>query len=342
LGVNAEVLAEWYRMQDRRVVRTPSAWWFEASYRVYQAIPYHWSILPQEGELEALLRTERAIAVRCTTPMEAPVGQVSYHATCEDRAYDLAKLDVRSRGNVRYGLRRARIEQIPAARIAEEGWDLEVETCRRQGRDVPVTRDAWRRRYLAADSLPGFEGWGAIVEGRLAACLLALRIDDWYELLSQQSRTESLNSRSNNALAFVATRSMLQRPDVRGVLYTIESLAAPRSVDEFKFRMGYEAMPVRQLVAFHPWVERLVGSRVHRLLSAAVHQYPRTTALAKAEGMVRFHLQGKLPAERQAWPGRLLDARSALLARLAAAQARPNGAPDRGQPIDGRAHIARR
>ena len=96
------------------------------------------------------------------------------------------------------------------------------------------------------------------------------------------------------------------------------------------------------MVAFHPWVERLVGSRVHRLLSAAVHQYPRTTALAKAEGMVRFHLQGKLPAERQAWPGRLLDARSALLARLAAAQARPNGAPDRGQPIDGRAHIARR
>ncbi len=300
--MNAEVVAEWFRRQRHRVVQTPSSWWYEASPRVYQAFPFHWSIRPGEGELEDLLRTRRALALRCSTPLDAPEGMVSYHVVCDDHGYDLGTLHGRARNKVRHGLQRARVEPVPLERMAEEGWQLEVETCRRQGRDVPWTREAWRQRHLTASALPGFEGWGALVDGRLAASLLCVRIDECCEVLGQQCLTEYLPTRVNNALAFVFTRSVLQRPGVRLAFYTLQSLDAPPALDEFKFTMGYRPAAVRQRVVVHPWAEHAFGPRAHGLVSAALRWRPESRLLAKAEGMLRFHLEGKLPVERQRWP----------------------------------------
>jgi hypothetical protein len=314
--VDAEVFAVWLRRQGHRVVRTPNSWWYDASFRVYQAFPFHWSIRPDPGELEQLLRGERAFALRCTTPLEASEGRVSYHAVCETRAYGLEMLDGSARNAVRNGLKQARVEPIPMDRIAEEGWALEADTCQRQGRKVPLTREAWRVRYRATAGLPGWEGWGALVGGRLAACAVCVRIDDWCEVLTQQSLSEYLGARVNNALTFVFTRSMLQRPEVKSVFYSLQSLDAPASVDDFKFRMGYAAKPVRQRVALHPWAERAMGPLAHRLVSRALRRNPGSRLLGKAVGMLRFYLDGKRPAESQVWPTCLATG-SAALAREA-------------------------
>jgi hypothetical protein len=300
--VSPEVVAEWFRRQGHRVIRTPSSWWYEASARVYQAFPFHWSIRPGDGELEELLRAEHAIALRCTTPLDAPEGRVSYHVVCDDREYDLHRLDARARNAVRNGMQRARIEPVPLDRMAEEGWQLEVDTCSRQGRDVPLSREAWRRRYLAAAGLPGFEAWGALIDGKLAASLLCVRVDDWWEVLGQQSLSEYLPARVNNAVTYVFTQSMVQRPGVRAVFYTLQSLDAPPTVDQFKFHMGYTPRPVRQRVALHPWASRILGPAAHRVISGVLRRRPGSRLLGKAEGMLRFHLEGKLPAERQRWP----------------------------------------
>lgn len=300
--MNADVFAEWWRRQGRRVVRTPSSWWYEASPRVYQAFPLHSLVRPTEAELLEFLRRERALGLRYSTPLDSPVGRVSYHVVCDDPGYSLQKLDGRARNAVRTGLKRCRVERVPLERLAEEGWALEVDTCRRQGRDVPLTQQEWRRRHLSAAELPGFEAWGALVDGRLGATLLCVRMEDWCEVLAQQCLAEFLGARINNALTFVFTESTVRRPDVRSIFYTLQSLDAPASVDDFKFHMSYVARPVRQRVVFHPRAERLIRPWSHRLVTAALRLRPKSHVLAKAEGMMRFHLDGERPAEDQEWP----------------------------------------
>jgi hypothetical protein len=300
--VNPEVMAEWFRRQDHRVVRTASSWWYDAGARVYQAFPFHWSFRPLPDEAERLLRGVGGLALRFTTPLDAPEGRVSYHVVCDDRGYGLERLDGRARNAVRNGSQRARVEVVPLERLAEEGWALEVDTCRRQGRAVPWSRGAWRRRCLAAADLPGFEAWGALVEGRLAASLLAVRVDGWCEVLGQQSLSEYLAARVNNALTFGFTRAVLQRPGVASIFYSLQSLDAPPSVDDFKLRMGYRPAPVRQRVVLHPWARPFVGPWAPALVASALRRRPGSRVLAKAEGMLRFYVEGLAPAERQEWP----------------------------------------
>ena len=314
--MSPETFAEWIQRQRHRVVQTSSCWWYEASPRVYQAFPLHWLITPRDEELLELLRRERGAALRYSTPLDAPMGRVSYHAVCEDREYGLQKLGGSARNAVRNGLGRCRVERVPLERIADEGWPLEVDTCRRQGRGVPLSREEWRRRYLSAAELPGFEGWGALVDERLGASLLCFRIDGWCEVIAQQCLAEFLGARINNALTFVFTQSMLRRSEVRSIFYTLQSLDAPASVDEFKFHMGYVAKPVRQRVVFHPWAERFVCAWTHGLVSRALRSHPSSRLLAKAEGMFRFYLQGKHPASDQDWPRCLEAQRQDSPARL--------------------------
>jgi hypothetical protein len=300
--LNPEVFADWLRRQGHHVERTASSWWYDAGPRVYQAFPFHWVVLPSERELTDLLRRRHGFALRYSTPLDAPAGCVSYHAICDDRKYGLHSLNDGSRRSVRNALAHCRVERIPLERYAAEGWQLEADTCRRQGREVPLSREAWRRRYLAAAALPGFEAWGALVDGRLGASLACFQMDDCVEILAHQSLSELLDARLNNALTFVVTEHMLRRPEVRSVFYTLQSLDAPASIDTFKFRMGYVARPLRQRVVFHPWAGRVARPWVHRLVRAALARNPESRLLAKGEGMLRFHLQGSQPASMQEWP----------------------------------------
>jgi hypothetical protein len=310
--MNAEIFSEWLRRQGHTVIRTSSSYWYEASPRVYQAFPYHWVIEAEEGELLGLLRRQGAIGLRYSTPLESPLGCISYHAIYNKTSYTLETLDRRSRQNVRAGLKNCRIESIPLERLAKEGWLLESDTAGRQGRALGITERAWHQRYMAAADLPGFEAWGALVDNRLVASLLSFQMDDWCELISQQCHGEFLNARVNNALCFTVTQTMVNRTGIRGIFYTLQSLDAPPSVDDFKFRMGYVAEPLRQRVVFHPWLSSLARPLAHRALLGLIKRYPENRALAKAEGMMRFHIQGKRPLQEQNTPECLLDPKTKL------------------------------
>lgn len=303
--MNPEVFAEWLRRQGHRVIRTQSSYWYDAAPLVFQAFPFHWSITPSELELRTLLVSDVGVALRYSAPVCCAEGRLSYHVVCEDRAYDARTLDRRARQNVRRGLEACTVRTVPLERIADEGWPLEQETCARNGRQVALDADAWRRRYLAAAVLPGFEGWAAIVGKRLAACVLGLRIDDWYVLISQQCATEFEAARVNNALTFVVTSEVLRREGVGGVFYALQSLDAPATVDEFKFRMGYVARPVRQRVLFHPLFAESVAPVALRMVHDVARHLPANRVLAKAEGLLKFHLEGMRPASAQALPDRV-------------------------------------
>ena len=310
--MNPEIFAEWLRRKRHHVVRTESSYWYDAGLRVFQAFPYHWVIQPTSKELGKLLLSKGIVALRYSAPLTTPVGHISYHAIYNEPSYTLDGLNRQSRRNVCMGLESCRIEPISIERYAKEGWLLEKDTLARQGRRTNQSESQWYRNCMAAVDLPGFEAWGALIDDRLTASLLTFQMEDSCEMISQQSHRDYLSARVNNALTFVVTQRMINRPNIKSVFYSLHSLDAPCNIDEFKFRMGYTAKPVRQRVVFNPTLESFVNSLTHAGIARLLRRYPGNHILAKAEGMIRFHLQGKRPLHEQDWPECLLDRRMEL------------------------------
>ncbi|HOR00748.1 MAG TPA: hypothetical protein PLJ35_18190 [Anaerolineae bacterium] len=303
----AAVFAEWFRRQGYRVLRTASSYWYEAGPRVYQAIPYHWTIEPAKAELRSLLLAHGAMALRYSAPLRAPLGKVSYHIVCEDPAYDLSSLSRQARQNVCRGLDYARVEPIPLSRLAEEGWALRADSLERQGRAGAEDAAWWRRLCESAQGLPGFEAWGALHDGQLLASFLAFSCAGCYTLPYEQSASAGLQHRANNAIFFAVTQAALERPGMASVFFCLQSLDAPPSMDQFKLRMGLTAKAVRQRVVFHPWLAPLCTRAGHALLRRLLASRPGQHTLAKAEGMLRFYLEGRRPVQEQDLPEPLRD-----------------------------------
>lgn len=302
-----EIFAEWMTRQGHHVLRSASSYWCNHGPRIYQAFPYHWLIRPSDEELRTLCLHRGALGLRFSLPADAPSGCVSYHAILEGTTYELETLGKWARKNVRRGLQNCRVEPLALTRLAEEGWALQRDTLERQGRRVGMTAAHWRRHCLSAADLPGFAAWGAFVGEQLAASVITFRMEECIYMLSQQCRRDYLREHVNNALSFVVTREMIGRPGVRSIFYSLHSLDAPPAVDEFKFRMGYQAKPVRQQVVFHPLVAPFANPISHAALRAMLRLRPGLAPLAKAEGLLRFYRESRLPASRQAIPVALRD-----------------------------------
>jgi len=311
--MNGEIFAEWLRLQRHHIVRTASSYWHDQGPRVYQAFPYHWVIQPPEEELDDFLLANPAVGLRYSTPPSAARGYLSYHAVYEKQSYGFEDLGQWARKNVRRGLKNCGVEPISFERLADEGWELQCDTLDRQGRDLRLSRETWQRRCRAAADLPGFEAWGALVEGRLGASVITFTMEDCCYLLYQQCHRDYLPAHVNNALGFVVTRTMIARPHIRSILYGLHSLDAPASVDEFKFRMGYEAKPVRQRVVFHPWLAPWMNRVSHLAARLLLRLGPGNPTLAKTEGMIRFYLEGLRPAHEQTPPEPLQNSLAAYL-----------------------------
>jgi len=311
--MNAEILAEWFRRQNQQVVRTSSSYWVNQGSRAFQAFPYHWVIEPTQDELDDLLKGYKAIALRYSTPINAQSGYASYHAVLKDTTYDLSVLGKRTRKNVRRGLDFFQVEPVSFERLANEGFLLQLDTLHRQRRKPDLTHSEWKTLCLAASDLPGFEAWGAMLQGKLAASAIVFQMGDCYYVLYQQSLSQYLSENVNNALTFTMTQNLVKRPETKTVFYGLHSLDAPTSLDEFKFRMGYVAKPVRQRVEFHPWLGSFANDFFHAITQRLLMNNPGHPKFSKAEGMLRFYLQGNLPLREQNWPEGLVSCREMLL-----------------------------
>ncbi len=314
--MNVENFAAWLRQTGHKVYKTKSSYWYTAGPRVLQAFPYHWLIEPDEKEINDLLRGKNLLALRYSTSLEAPKGVISYHVVYDHPEYSLELLDRRSRQNVNKGLKNCTVEPISFTRLAEEGWQLESDTLDRQSREGQHDSYSWKMLCRIAESIPGFEAWGAIVDGKLAASLLTFQQGDCCEMLYQQCRREYLNDRVNNALTYTVSQLMMQRSPVKMIFYALHSLDAPPNVDEYKFRMNYRAKPVRQRVVFHPFLSIFLNRFSYNLIDRLQKGNTRSHRLAKAKGMFQFYLQGLLPLEQQAWPGALEPEKEMILHSL--------------------------
>ncbi|MFT3917335.1 MAG: hypothetical protein QM704_25590 [Anaeromyxobacteraceae bacterium] len=143
----------------------------------------------------------------------------------------------------------------------------------------------------AADGLPGFEVWGATVEGRLASTLFLTRVGDCVTYLSQQSLAELWPLHANHALAYEVSRAARARPGVTMLHYGLQGLDAPPSVDDFKCHLGFRRRPVRYHVDFHPVVAPFVTPATHALLARARDRFRGSAVLAKGEGLARIYVE---------------------------------------------------
>jgi hypothetical protein len=304
--MNAETFAEWMRRQGHDVYQTASSYWYDAGPRVLQAFPYHWLITPEKKEIQDLMLRHGIIAMRYSTPLDYPEGMVSYHVVLH-LPYELDALKCQARNGVKRGLQHFQIEQISFERLATEGWALQFDTLIRQNRVRSMKQEEWERLCRSADGLSGFEAWAATSNGELAGALIICRIGDVFNVPYAISRTCCLNDHVNNVLFYSVSCKMLNCAGVHGIFFTVQSLDAPANVDEFKFRMGFESRPVRQCVDFHPFLNPLANPTVHAWTRTLLRRDPSNPLLAKAEGMLRFHVEGKAPLEKQTWPECVAD-----------------------------------
>ncbi len=296
-----------------RLYRTESSYWYSAGPRVLQAFPYHWLITPTKDEIRDLMQEHGVLALRYSAPFESQQGMASYHVVLHS-PYTLEGLRSQARNGVKRGLKRFKIERITFERLATEGWALQQDTLDRQCRLRSMCQKEWERICRSADDLPGFEAWAAVIDGELAAALIICRIDNVFKVPYALSHRKYLGNYVNNALFFATSCEMLGREGVREIFFTVQSLDAPPSVDDFKFRMGLMPKAVRQCVYFHPRLQPFVTPGLHHLTELTLQRDRSHPLLAKAEGMLHFYLAGKKPLVEQEWPECLVSRREELLA----------------------------
>jgi hypothetical protein len=324
--MDINIFKEWLLRQGYHVIHTKSSYWFDAGPRVYQAFPFGWLIEPSEDELRDMMFKHRILSLRYSTPLEASLGKVSYHVILSN-PYNLDILRSQARNAVKRGLAKCKVEQVSFERLAEEGWILQRDTLDRQGRSTSMTETEWRRICLSAVGLEGFEAWAAVVEGELAASLIISRIGDKFYVPYAFSHRKFLDLYVNNALFYSVSCNLLAREGINGIFFTVQSLDAPKTVDDFKFRMGFNAKAVRQRVVFNPLVEPFITNSTHKIVKTLFKRYPEKTSLAKAEGMIRFYLYGKLPLDQQVWPDCLVQSKPGSLEISTSGVEQQNNAP---------------
>jgi hypothetical protein len=308
--VNPDIFSEWLTRQGYRVIRSQSSYWFNAGPRVLQAFPYHWLIQPDEDEVRSLLIDQGNLALRYSCPLGSSGGMVSYHVVLQP-PYNIDMLRSQARNGVRRGMEHCHVEQIAFDRLATEGWMLQQDTLQRQNRSKSMGQKEWERICRAANGLPGFEAWAAIVEEKLTACLLISRIGNTFCVPFAICDHTYLNLHVNNVLFFNVSCNLLSRAGVKEIFFSLHSLDAPESVNEFKFRMGFEARPVCQRVALHPMLKPFDNSATLSFSQKLLKLNPDMPFISKMEGMLRFYQTGKLPIDQQPWPECIADLKHA-------------------------------
>jgi len=161
--------------------------------------------------------------------------------------------------------------------------------------------------------LPGFEAWGAVKQDKLVASIFTYINDGIASILYQQSLTNHLKFGINNTLVYAFVNDILNNRRASKIFYGLHSLDAPSSVDEFKFRMGFKAKPVRQKVVINPLIAPFFNYFSYKCVNMAHNTVPGNRTLAKAEGLIRFYLHGKLSLNNQEWPDGVLAQKDAIL-----------------------------
>jgi hypothetical protein len=302
LESNSNAMGEFLERLGQRTVRSESAWWHEVQPGVLLSFPYHRLIQPSEDEVDELFGRYRLRVVRYPMPLSS-FGFLSTVAINTNRDYDLSCQHQKARNQTRRGMENCVVEEVDPNYLAENALRLNQETARRQGRKSQYADpDYWRKYCKATQATSGVSAWGAFVDGRLAAFLVAIEVDNWAEWVVNHSSTALLKKYPNNALVFRAAQHFFQKKGCEGICYGLGSLEATPHLDHFKERMGWTLLPIKQ---------RLVLSKKVHYASLPIREpflkllgkiFPRSYKVRKASAMIRLYRKqsyGDAPADME-------------------------------------------
>lgn len=295
--MSAEAYASLLADAGHRVIRTDTAWWYEAHPRWFQCIPLHLELTPTRDDLAEVF-DQGAWVLRYTCPAE--LGTPSHLTVCDDPTYDLKTLSSTARRATRRGMERCDVRRLPFDQLEDAGGlELSRSTLDRQDRKVSRDHDRyWRRHFAAAGQADNAECWAAFADGQLVSFLIAVTVDDCVYLPILKSSAEHLDAYPNNAVVYSLTSDALRRPGIGLVSWGLESLLATTAgLERFKQGMGFQQRPIGQRIEMTRWLHAAVSGpatwAVPRLASRARGSH----ALDRAATTLRWH------AEQPSLPG---------------------------------------
>jgi hypothetical protein len=208
---------------------------------------------------------------------------------CSDKNYDITSVDAKyARRQTRRGLENFQIRQLDFLELADHNC-INIDTLIRQGRKREIwTERRWKRYCISANGLSGIEAWGAFYENNLAAFIVAYQMDDYFEILHHSSATEFLHLYPNNALVFSLTKLKLSSTEINHVSYGPQSLDAPDSLETFKFRMGFQKLPMKQGIVFHPFFVPFINDLSYKFIQQ-IAERSSSDFWRKLEGIFHYY-----------------------------------------------------
>ena len=296
--------------------------WASSVERVVRRLPTFHTDPPNPDEVDrALMLTRGLLATYVVEPSEDhPANAWLY--LCDDREYALVRRAPAMQRNVRRALRELTMSWLSPAEVLAHGATAFCDTRRRNHLD-DGTAAAFRRYFEHREDRPGRSYLGAWKDGRLAAFVTVIHVDDWVELGSF-SMSSMLHYRPNDALMYVALSRYLTEEGCRLVSYGLSSIQARTNaagLHRFKTKVGFEPIPVHRAFVLHPsirpYVNRATLTAGYTLVTGALSVRPGNRRLRKLGGMLACMLGGRAVAPADAGTSRAAEPESEVDAALA-------------------------
>jgi hypothetical protein len=293
-------LALFMERRGREIEAGAGMYWHSNEGRMMLSLPYHRVLEDRGEEVDAMLRSSRALGARYPSLNNPGAHSGLYMARQKD--YAIATLSTRFRSKVRKALETCEVRLCDPEQLRREGLAMNLQTMERQGRmDSEFGTEAgWRRLVEAAERTEQIQLWGSHVNGELGAYVITYEADGWLHLMHQNSRADLLAVGPNHAITYQLTHEFLQRPETEGVSYGWFGLSQSDGLHEFKRRMGFSLEQRNMVCRFHPLASPMLTSALAAGAIRVARQWrPEDQRFERLERIVEA---GRVSAGKQAPP----------------------------------------
>ena len=224
--------------------RSPVVWIEGVPWNVYRSIlqpltPPHQPIKIDRAQLRDALRRTKARLARWGEGWDTPPCGW-WHVCCDDREYDLAKLSGNRRRSIKKALRSVEVRMVDRPWFNENGYEVFAASFEHyEPGAVKMTREQFAQAGRNAAECPGYEIWGAFIEGKMVAYLTCLVLEDMVHGIILKWMHEYRSANPNDALFYTLTRHYLVERGVRYVTTGRRVVHHETNVQEYALTFGY-------------------------------------------------------------------------------------------------------
>jgi hypothetical protein len=228
------------------------------------SLPYQAMLNPDPVALRRMIRETGALGARFPSAIWNGAQSGLYVMRAPD--YDIDAVDATLRAQVCHGLQHFYVRPATKDQLLSQGLSLNLSTMARQGRYDPEFGDRrrWETLVEAAFACSEISFPAAFCGSRLAAYMITCREHRWLHIIRQMSRQDDLANFPNHVLTYTVTRQAACDEGLDAVSYGYLPLCATGGLHEYKLGFGYEMVPHRSAIQFHPALDKILNSCVAR------------------------------------------------------------------------------